>query len=137
MADAQATPLLDKLRSDPTNPELLAGVGNIYYDAQQYRIAVDYYGRALKGKPGDAAVRTDLATAYWYLGNADEAIAEFNTALTYEPNKANTLFNLGIVKWQGKKDNSGAVADWKRLLAANPNYEEKDKVKEMIAAATK
>ena len=85
MADAQAAPLLDKLKADPKNPDLLAGIGNIYYDAQQYPIAVDYYARALKARPSDAAVRTDMGTAYWYMGNADSAIAEFNKALTYAP----------------------------------------------------
>ncbi len=137
MADTQAAPLLDKLKSDPNNPELLVGIGNFYYDAQQFPIAVDYYGKALKAKPSDAAVRTDMATAYWYMGNADDAIAEFNKALTYEPNKPNTLFNLGLVKWQGKMDINGAVKDWEKLLATNPNYEGKDKVEQMIAEAKK
>jgi TPR repeat protein len=80
----------------PSNPDLLTSIGNLYYDAQQYSIAVDYYGRALKARPGDAAVRTDMGTAYWFMGNADTAIAEFNKALTYTPNNANTLFNLGL-----------------------------------------
>ncbi len=137
MADTQAAPLVEKLKSDPNNAELLASIGNFYYDAQQYPTAVDYYGRALKAKPSDAAVRTDMATAYWYMGNADTAIAEFNKSLTYEPNKPNTLFNLGLVKWQGKMDINGAVADWEKLLATNPNYEGKDKVEQMIAEAKK
>ncbi len=137
MADTQAAPLIEKLKSDPNNPELLASIGNFYYDAQQYPTAVDYYGRALKAKPSDAAVRTDMATAYWYMGNADTAIAEFNKSLSYEPNKPNTLFNLGLVKWQGKMDINGAVADWEKLLATNPNYEGKDKVEQMIAEAKK
>jgi len=137
MADTQAAPLIEKLKSDPSNTDLLTNIGNFYYDAQQYPIAVDYYGRALKAKPADAAVRTDMATAYWYMGNADAAISEFNKALTYEPNKPNTLFNLGLVKWQGKMDIQGAVADWQKLLAANPNYEGKEKVEQMIAEAKK
>jgi tetratricopeptide (TPR) repeat protein len=137
MADQQTAPLLAKLNSDPNNPDLLIGVANLYYDAQQYPIAVDYYSRALKSKPSDAAVRTDMATAYWYMGNADTAIAEFNKALTYAPNNPNTLFNLGLVKWQGKHDAAGAIADWKKLLAANPGYEAKDKVEQMLADVEK
>ena len=137
MADAQAAPLLDKLKAEPKNPELLAGIGNIYYDAQQYPIAVDYYGRALKARPSDASVRTDMATAYWYMGNADTAIAEFNKALSYEPNNPNTLFNLGLVKWKGKSDVAGAVADWEKLLKTNPNYQDRDKVQQMMTEAKK
>ena len=132
MADTQAAPLLDKLNADPNNSDLLTSIGNVYYDAQQYQTAVDYYGRVLKVKPADAAVRTDMGTAYWYMGNADTAIVEFNKALSYVPNNPNTLFNLGLVKWKGKMDTAGAIADWEKLLAANPSYEGKDEVQQML-----
>jgi len=133
MADAQAAPILDKLKADPGNPDLLTSAGNLYYDAQQYSAAVDFYGRALKARPADAAVRTDMATAYWYMGDADTALAEFDKALTYAPSNANTLFNRGLVRWRGKKDGAGALSDWQKLLDANPNYEQKDKVLQMIS----
>jgi tetratricopeptide (TPR) repeat protein len=137
MADKQASPLLDELQKDQANPELLARVGNVYYDAQQYPLAIDYYQRALKVKPADASVRTDMATAYWYTGSADTAIAEFNRALADEPNKPNALFNLGVVQWQGKMDIKGALATWQRLLDTNPNYEGKAKVVELMAQVKK
>jgi len=137
MADVQAAPVLEKLKNDPDNADLLATVGNFYYDAQQYQPAIDYYQHALKSRRADAAIRTDMATAYWYLGNADTAIEEFNKALTYEPQKPNTLFNLGIVKWQGKMDIDGALAAWQKLLDTNPNYEARDKVEQLMAQAKK
>lgn len=133
MADNQAGPMILRLKTDPKNTDLLINIGNFYYDAQQYPVAIDYYGRALQIMPSDAAVRTDMATAYWYLGNADSAIAEFNKALTYAPTSPSTLFNRGLVKWQGKHDSAGAIADWKKLLATNPNYEARDKVQQMLS----
>lgn len=137
MADTTAAPLLDRLKSNPNNPDLLASIGNTYYDVRLYSTAIDYYHRALNARPEDVSIRTDMATAYWYTGNVDGAITEFNKALTYEPNKPNTLFNLGIVKWQGKMDIEGAVAAWQKLLETNPNYEGKEKVEQMIAQAKK
>jgi cytochrome c-type biogenesis protein CcmH/NrfG len=137
MADTQAAPFIEKLKADPNNAGLLANIGNIYYDTQQYPTAIDYYQRALKLEPANAGVRTDMATAYWYTGEADTAIAEFQKSLSYEPNKANTLFNLGIVEWQGKMDIDKATAAWQKLLATNPNYEGKDKVLELMAQAKK
>ena len=137
MADTQAAPLMEKLKASPNDPDLLAKIGNVYYDVQSYPMAIDYYQRSLELQPANAAVRTDLATAYWYVGNPDTAVKEFNKALSYEPNKANTLFNLGVVQWQGKMDIKGAVASWRKLLATNPNYEGKDKVLELIAQAEK
>jgi cytochrome c-type biogenesis protein CcmH/NrfG len=137
MADTTAAPQLEKLKSDPNNPDLLASIGNVYYDVQIYPTAIDYYQRALKARPDDVSIRTDLGTAEWYTGSTDAAIEEFNQALSYDPNNANTLFNLGIVKWQGKMDIDGAVAAWQKLLEKNPNYEAKDRVEQLIAQAKK
>ena len=137
MADTQAGPLLEKLKADPNNAGLLENIGNIYYDAHLFPTAVDYYQRALMVDPANTNVRTDMATAIWYTGNADAAIAEFQKSLSYEPNKPNTLFNLGFVEWQGKMDIDKALAAWQKLLDTNPNYEGKDKVRELMAQAKK
>jgi tetratricopeptide (TPR) repeat protein len=137
MADTQAAPLLEQAKKNPNDPDLLGKIGNTYYDVQDYPTAISYYQSALNIQPANANLRTDLATAYWYTGNPDAAIQEFNKALSYEPNKANTLFNLGVVQWQGKMDIRSAVATWQKLLATNPTYENKDKVKQLIAEAEK
>ena len=136
-ADAQAVPLLEQLKADPDNAALLAQLGNIYYDAKQYPIAIEYYERSLKLQPANTSVRTDLGTAHWYNSDPDAAIAQFNKALSYDPTKADTLFNLGVVKWQGKKDAQGAIAAWKKLLDTNPGYANKENVLQLIAQAQK
>ena len=132
MADANAAPLLVHLQSDPSNPDLLTSLGNLYYDAQQFPVAIDYYQRSLKFRPSDNSVRTDLGTADWYVGNADAALAEFDKALALEPTNPNALFNRGVVEWQGRKDIPAALADWHKLLATNPTYSDRDKVQQLI-----
>lgn len=137
MADTQAAPLLEKLKSDPNNAELLSSIGNVYYDAQVFPTAIGYYQHVLKVQPSNTGVRTDMATAYWYTGDADTALAEFKKSLSYEPTKPNTLFNLGIVEWQGKMNIDAATAAWQKLLDTNPNYEARDKVLELMAQVKK
>ncbi|MGB7437194.1 MAG: tetratricopeptide repeat protein [Candidatus Acidiferrum sp.] len=134
-ADAQGAPLLEQLKGDTANAALLAQVGNLYYDAKQYPIAIDYYEKCLKAQPNDTSVRTDLGTAYWYKGDPDTAIVQFNKVLALEPTKADTLFNLGIVKWQGKKDAQGAIAAWQKLLDTNPDYANAENVTQLISQA--
>jgi tetratricopeptide (TPR) repeat protein len=80
-------------------------------------------------------VLTDLGTAYWYTGEADKALAEFGKSLAVRPNHPGTMFNEGIVMWQGKKDPKGAVVVWEQLLKSNPNYEQKDQVQMLIERA--
>lgn len=133
MAETQAQPLLARLKAEPGNASLLAEIGNVYYDAQQYQEAVRYYGDSLKAEPSNPNVRTDMGTAYFYLGNADRALQEFDVTLKYSPRHAQTLFNIGMVKWQAKMDGDGALAAWQKLLQTNPDYSDRAKVEQLIA----
>jgi cytochrome c-type biogenesis protein CcmH/NrfG len=137
MADKQAAPLLEQLKSKPNDAALLSQIGNIYYDAQIFPVAIDYYQKVLTADPKNASVRTDLATALFYSNDPDHSIIEFDRALKDDPKNGNALFNRGIVKWQAKMDVKGAVADWELLLKENPNYEQADKVRMYIAQAKK
>jgi tetratricopeptide (TPR) repeat protein len=137
MADKQAAPLLEQLKSKPNDPALISQIGNMYYDAQVFPTAIEYYQKTLAIDPKNAAVRTDLATAMFYNSDPDHAIAEFDRALKDDPKNSNALFNRGIVKWQAKMDVSGALADWEKLLKENPNYEQADKVRMYMAQAKK
>jgi cytochrome c-type biogenesis protein CcmH/NrfG len=135
MADKQAEPILTQLKNSPNDPALLAQAGNVYYDAQQYQAAIEYYGRALRVEPRNANVRTDMGTAYFYVGDSDRAIQEFQAALKDDPKHGQTMFNLGMVQWQGKGDAPAAVATWEKLLKIVPDYPERAKVEEMLAKA--
>lgn len=131
--DDQAAPMLEQLKTHPNDASLLANLGNVYYDGQQYATAVDYYNRSLTITPDDAAVRTDMGTAYWYMGNIDAALGAFDKALGTSPDNPNTLFNRGLVLWRGKHDAAGASADWNRLLAKAPKYQGRAQVEAMLA----
>ena len=135
MAAKQVAPLLDQLKNQPNDLNLLTNIANFYYDARQYDDAISYYQKVLNLQPDNADVRSDMATCYWYKNDADTAIKEFEKTLTYAPGHANTLFNLGIVRWQGKMDPEGAVEAWETLLKLNPNYDNKARVLDLIARA--
>ena len=65
-------------------------------------------------------MRTKLASSLYRSGDVDGAIAQLNEALRYDPKDANSLFDLGMIKLQGKQDGKGALAAWQRLLKSNP-----------------
>ena len=135
MADQKAAPLLEKLKSDPTKVNLLRQVGNIYQSTHQFKDAASYYDQALKTDPKNVAVRTQLASSLYYSGDVDGAISQLQTALQYDPKDANSLFNLGMIKWQGKQDGKGALVAWRELLKSNPQLsaDRKAAVQKLIA----
>ena len=135
MAETEAAPLLAQLKTDSNNADLLYKIGNVYYDAQQYPEAVNYYERCLTVSPKATDVRTDMATAYHFMGQSDRALQEYDQVLKIDGKHANALFNSGMVKWQDKQDMTGAIAAWKRLLQTNPDYAQRDKVQQLIAQA--
>ena len=124
MADKHAAPLLEKLKSDPNNSALLVQVGAIYHSTHQFRQAAAYYGKAVQIEPGNVTVRTKLASSLYRGGDVNGAIAQLNQALTYDPKDANSLFDLGMIKMQGKGDGKGALAAWQQLLKSNPQLSE-------------
>jgi cytochrome c-type biogenesis protein CcmH/NrfG len=132
---AAAKPLIDEMNGDPTNADKVARVGDFYFDSHVYPQAISYYEKSLKLRPNNANVLTDLGTAYFYQGDANTAIKKFDEVLKSNPTHANALFNLGIVRWQGLKDPKGAIQAWEQLLKTNPNYEQKDHVRELMERA--
>ena len=135
MAEVQVQPLLARLKADPNNANLLYQIGNVYYDSQQYPEAVNYYESSLRIDPQATDVRTDLGTAYHLMGQPDQAIKEYEEVLKIDPTHANALLNKGMVKWQDKNDLAGAIASWKKLLAAHPDYPQRARVQQLIDQA--
>jgi tetratricopeptide (TPR) repeat protein len=121
----------DILARDPRSFEAAVALGNLLYDGKRYIEAIPYYQQALALKR-DINVSTDLGTALWYSGRTDEALAQYGLSLSIDPNHAQTLFNLGIVRSQGKSDYAGALQAWERLLDGNPAYANAAAVRTMI-----
>jgi cytochrome c-type biogenesis protein CcmH/NrfG len=137
MADKKAAPLVEKLKGDPNNSDLLIQVGNIYKATHQFKEAAAYYDKALQVDPKNVGIRTEMASCLYYNGDVDGAISQLQQALHYDPKDANSLFNLGMMKWRGKQDSKGAVAAWQQLLKSNPQLsaERKATVQKLMADA--
>lgn len=121
ISDRQAAPLLEKLKSSPRDTALLTQVAALYHTTHRFNEAAGYYKQAIDIDPTNVPVRTKLAASLYRGGDVEGAIAQLNQALTYQPKDANALFNLGMIKLQGKGDSKGAVATWRQLLKTNPD----------------
>lgn len=91
----------------PNDLEALRGVGNVYYDFEEFDKAIEYYQKYLALNPEDASVRTDLGTMYLYRNDPDRAITEYQTVIAKKPDFFQAYFNLGIA-YQEKGDTNNA-----------------------------
>jgi len=135
VTDADLEPYRNILVQDPKNAGAATALGNKLYDAGRYSEAVPYYQQALADDPKNVNVSTDLGTALFYAGRPEDALAQLQESLAIDPNHAQTLFNIGIVKRDGKNDRKGAVEAWERLLASNPAYPEAARVRALMGEA--
>jgi tetratricopeptide (TPR) repeat protein len=135
IADKQVAPLLEQLKSDPKNADLLNQIGTGYRATHQFKTAIDYYRRSLDINPKNVGARTDMASCMYYLGDVDGALAQLDKSLTYDAKHPGTLINIGIIKWKGKNDIEGAIAAWEKLLKLNPDFENKAAIQHMIDEA--
>lgn len=136
MADKQAEPLLAELQAKPKDADLLARIAKTYLSAHEFETAAQYYERSA-GIKADPRVLTSLGGAYHFSGADDKALEAWNRALKADPNYADAMFNMGLVKWQSQSDAKGAIAIWTTMLNKNPNLPRRAYVEDLIQRAKK
>jgi cytochrome c-type biogenesis protein CcmH/NrfG len=134
MADAQAEPLLAKLRESSGDPSLLAEIGKTYYQNHQFDMAAKYYEDSVRIKP-DPAIFVKLGGAYHFNKDDEKAFGAWNRALRIDPGNPDALFNIGFVKLRNQGDSKAAIAAWEKLLRTNPNHPKRAQVEALIAQA--
>jgi tetratricopeptide (TPR) repeat protein len=118
--EARAAALTSTAQRDPNDAATRVQLANMYFDAERYQEAVEWYEQALAIDPKDVDASTDLGIAYYYMNQPDRALAQFDKSLAINPRHAKTLLNVGIVRAFGKQDLRGAAQAWQRALDAAP-----------------
>lgn len=120
------------LAKDTTNYDAWVALGNIYFDANKPEEAIPYYEGALRLKPDDAGVLTDMATMKRALGKSDEAVALLKKVVAKDSTMGQAWFNLGVIYSFDLKNQKDAIAAWKRYLDLNPMSEHAQAVQKAI-----
>lgn len=127
--------LENRLKDNPSNFEILASLGNSYYDMGTPTMAIQYYERALKINPNNPGIIVDLGAMYRQNGEADKAIAMFRKAIELDSQLPQAYFNLGMVLRMEKEDPKGAAQAWKKYLELDPNSQAKEFLQGEISKA--
>ena len=122
---------------NPNDYDLLVRVGNAAYDAEDFRLAVDAYEKAMKIRSNDPNVLTDLGISYRNVGDANKAIEMFDRAIKQSPDHWQARFNKVVVLGLDKGDRKGALAllaELKKDRATHPELPPVDKLEEALGA---
>jgi tetratricopeptide (TPR) repeat protein len=131
--EAQAAALKNIAEKDPANVQSRVQLGNLYFDAERYQDAIQWYEAALALNPKDVSVSTDLGVCFYYTNQADRAVRQMEASLRLDPRHLKTLLNLGIVKAFGKQDLTGAAAAWEEVIRIAPDSQEGQAAKRSLA----
>lgn len=127
----------DILKKDSTNFDAWAALGNMYFDASMHEDAITHYRAALKLKPDDIHVLTDMATMLRASGRSDTAVTVLNHVIQLDSTLTQAWFNLGVIQSFDLKNQKEALYAWKKFIALSPPSEHTDAVNKEIARLEK
>jgi len=122
--EARARELRAAADRDGSDPKPRIELGNVYFDAERYDEAIQWYEAALALDPRNVNVSTDLGVSYYYTKQADRALQQFARSLKIDPSHTKTILNMGIVRAFGKQDLAGAAEAWQKVIALAPDSPE-------------
>jgi len=128
-ATSQIQTLKEIVKKDPKNLPAWVELGNLYFDTDQPKEAIDAYSHYLAVKPDNPDVRTDMGIMYRKLGQFDKALEEFRKAARSDPKHVNSRYNIGLVLLHDKQDIQGTIKAWEEYLKVDPNSERAQRIR--------
>jgi tetratricopeptide (TPR) repeat protein len=126
----RASALEQQANAKPDDAAVRVELGNLYFDAKRFDLAIPWYEAALRLNPKDIGVSTDLAVCYHYTGDADRALRQIDQSLAIDPKHSKTLLNQGIIRAFGKQDLDGALESWEKVVKFAPNTPEAERARQ-------
>lgn len=118
------------VEADPADRNTIVSLGNALFDlgqlgdAERFKEARVYYGKALEMNPNDVNVRTDLGLTYYFGTPSDpqSAIREYRKSLQIDPRHEQTLQNLAtaLVKTGNQKEAQKTIETLRSVNPQNP-----------------
>ncbi len=109
----------------------LVDTGNHLMDSQRYHEAIQYYTRVLEIDSTLVDVMVDRGSCFFATDQLDEALQDFEKAISIQPDHAIAHFNLGIVHG-GLGNDSLMLEYWKKYLELEPEGDLSNRVRNFI-----
>jgi Tfp pilus assembly protein PilF len=116
--------LLEANKLDPENTDIINNLGMAYYFKGETVMAITQLKRALKLNKNNSDAKVNLASIQLKSGDfnsAEKLYKEVLRDLTYEK-QARTLYNLGILEIEGRKNSVAAENYFTKSIKEDDNY---------------
>jgi tetratricopeptide (TPR) repeat protein len=121
------------IRFDPENADALNALGEIYYEDEDYRRALDCFNNAADVNPELPDTFLNLGNVYYMLGEANEAVSAWRRASDLDPENADPHFWIARACLEAGQELEAAIR-FKLYLSIEPDG---DNAQEASAALDK
>lgn len=128
----RASDLERQANARPADANVRVELGDLYFDAQRFDLAIPWYQAALKIDNRNVNASTDLAVSLFSTNEVDRALKQIDHSLSVDPRHAKTLLNQGIIRAWGKQDLEGAAAAWEQVVKVAPTSPEGTQAKQFL-----
>ena len=119
---AKVAALMKKISTSPKDTASLQALGDIYFAAADYKNASGWEQKILRVSPKNQVALLALGAAQFNLGNSAEAKKQWLVAAGLYPNAAEVHYDLGFLYMsQTPPDSANMQAEWKKVVAIDPN----------------
>jgi cytochrome c-type biogenesis protein CcmH/NrfG len=122
----QLADLIEKTHANPNDVTSWTQLGDLYFDTNRPKLAVEAYEKSLQLDDKRPDVWTDLGVMYRRSGDPQKAIQAFDHALSLNHRHEIALFNKGVVFMHDLKEPQKALAAWELLVQINPDAKAPD-----------
>jgi tetratricopeptide (TPR) repeat protein len=95
--------------------------GNVYYDRDEFRLALNDYNKAIAIRPDYAIALNNRGMVYFIKRDYEKALKDFNKAIEVKHDYAYAYNNRGMV-YYNKNDDDQALNDFNKAIKLNRGY---------------
>ena len=134
--EARVAELTSAAAADAEDLESRVALADLYFDAHSFDLAIPWYEEVLTLTPDAVESSTNLGISYYYVGAPERSVEQLERSLEIEPDHAQTLVSIGIVKAFGLQDLAGATVAWERVLEVAPDGAEARAARDALTRLT-
>lgn len=118
---AQVTALMKKISADPRDVASLQALGDLYFQAGDYKNASLWEKKVLAIDPKNVTALLGLGASQFNLGNAKDAEQSWLRVTALDPKKAEAHYDLGFLYLsQTPTDMAKVRSEWQQVVAIDP-----------------
>jgi hypothetical protein len=134
---AKVAALMQKITTNPKDTASYQALGDIYFAALDYKNASVFEQKVLGVDPNNQIALLAGGAAQFNLGNAAAAKKLWVNAATLYPKSAEVHYDLGFLYMsQTPPDSANMTAEWKKVVAIDPNSALAKTVSSHLASST-